>query len=572
MLWFGVMNRTRPFVALTLVALTLSCAAPQRPGRSAGATHLALGGAPPEVRTPDDLRGFLDELEAQELMVYEAQSLEGYYQWRGDEPHFVTPFARFGNDLHNRRDYAAVIEHWRGHVSDTTLARRLDVQHKAFLQSRADPAHVLALSDETSALQDSVNAFRFRVDGEPKTLTQLSEILTTERDRAKRQAAFLAMPQAAEAHTPAILRCMRDIDRIGREEGFANGAEAGLELSTLTRQQVLADLDAFESGTRATMQAMVARAAADLKLDHAEPWDIDYWLHLQELAGGNDAWPREPGLRRMNALMKDLGFKADSLPIDARVWDVPTGGITFPIRPPFESRLLTNPFTGSDFYETLFHEYGHCLNAVLTDPKLPPAFLLGDETPLSEGVAECLGHFAYDAHWLERAAGASPARAAELERVGKMQLLLWLRRSICCNAYFELTAYGNLDANLDSLYAATYRRFVGVELPPGRYFGYRDMFGTGPLYFQSYLYANMIATQLRDAMREQFGVADLTREKRVGPWLTAYCFAPGGSVPWPEKIRRATGKPLGTESLSRYLEGAMPAPAGGVKRAALGRP
>jgi len=527
--------------------------------RSAAPLHLPLGGAPPAVANEADLTGFLDELEAQELMVYEAQALEGYFQWRGDEPDYVTPFSRFGNDLRNRRDYAAVIEAWRGKVADTTLARRLEIQHKQFLQSRADPADVLRLSDVGSALQDSVNAFRFHIGGESKTLTGLSEILTNEKDRAKRQEAFLAMPQAAQAHTPAILECMRLLDRTGREEGFANGADAGLVQSSLTREQVLHDLNAFEAATRPTMQAMVARAHADLGVDRTEPWDIDYWLHLQELSGGNDAWPREPGLQRLNALMKDLGFNADSLPIDARVWDVPTGGITFPIRPPFESRLLTNPFTGSDFYETLFHEYGHCLNAVLTDGKLAPAFLLGDETPLSEGVAECLGHFAYDAHWLERTAGVTPQRAQDLERVGKMQLLLWLRRSICCNAYFELTAYGNLGMNLDSLYAATYRRFVCVDLPAGHYFGYRDMFGTGPFYFQSYLYANMIATQLRDAMRAQFGVSDLSREKRVAGWLTAYFFAPGGSVAWPEKIRRATGKPLGTESLARYLAGAMPA-------------
>jgi hypothetical protein len=308
--------------------------------------------AAPRVRTESDLRGFLDELEAQGLMVYEAQALEGYYQWRGDSPDFVTPFARFGNDLHNRRDYSDIIEAWRGKVADTTLARRLDVQHKLFLQSRADPADVLALSDTTNALQDSVNAFRFHVGGGIKTLTGLSEILATEADRAKRREAFLAMPQAGEAHSTAIVKCMRLLDR--------------------------------------------------------------------------------------------------------------------------------------------------------------------------------------------------------------MQLLLWLRRSICCNAYFELTAYGNLGANLDSLYAATYRRFVCVDLPPGRYFGYRDMFGTGPLYFQSYLYANMIATQSRDAMRAKFGASDLTREKRVAGWLTAYYFAPGGSVPWPEKMRRATGQPLGTESLARYLSGAMP--------------
>lgn len=556
------MMRSRRSFALALAVLALAALPAPHVSAEEAVYHLPLGGTAPEVRSEADLRGFLDELEAQELMIYEAQALEGYYQWRGNQPHFVTPFSRFGNDLRNRRDYAAIIEHWRGHVADTTLARRLDVQHKAFLQSRADPAHVLALSNATSALQDSVNVFRFRIGGQPKTLTGLSEMLSTESDRTLRREAFLAMPQAAAAHTPAILECMRRVDQIGREEGFPNGAEAGLELSTLTRQQVLRDLDAFEAGTRKTMLAMVARASSDLKLDRTQPWDIDYWLHLQEVAGGDDAWPREPGLSRMNALMKELGFHADSLPIDARIWDVPTGGITFPIRPPFESRLLTNPFTGSDFYETLFHEYGHCLNAVLTDPRLPPAFLLGDETPLSEGLAECLGHFAYDAQWLKRAAGVTPERAAALERVGKMQLLLWLRRSICANAYFELTAYGNLNANLDSLYAATYRRFVCVELPKGRYFGYRDGFGTGPLYFQSYLYANMVATQLREAMKSEFGVSDLTREPRVADWLTRHMFGPGGSVPWPEKIRRATGRPLGTEALSRYLEGAVPASGG----------
>ncbi|TMQ68468.1 MAG: hypothetical protein E6K78_01110 [Candidatus Eisenbacteria bacterium] len=521
--------------------------------------HLPLGGPAPVVKSEGDLRAFLDELEAQQFLVSEGVNLEGYYQWRGREPHFVAQFSRFGNDLRNRRDYAEIVEHWRGRVRDPLLARRLEIHHKAFLQSRVDPSLVIALSDAQNALQDSVNAFRFRVRGKRVTLTGITEILTTDADRSKRREAFLAYQQSAERHTRAILHCMELNDRIGRAEGFANGAEAGLVLSSLDRQRVLRDLDAFERSTRPTMLAIVERVKRDLGLDTAQPWDVDYWLHLQETAGGNDAWPREPGVERMMALMRDLGFKPDSLPIDTRVWDVPTGGITFPIRPPFEARLLTNPFTGSNFYETLFHEYGHSLNAVLTNPKLPAACLSGDETPMSEGLAECLGHFAYDRHWLERAAHLSPERAASLEQVGKLQLLLWLRRSICLNAQFEVTAYGDLHVNLDSLYAATYRRFVCVELPPGHFFGYRDLLATGPLYFQSYLYANMIATQLREAMSARLHAPDLTREKRVARWLTDTMFWPGGSVAWPDKIRRATGKPLGTEALARYLAGAMPA-------------
>ncbi len=546
-----------PLFLLATAALALVAGADlaARPALAAEAAfHLPLGGPAPVVRTEAELRAFLDELEAQRFMAYEALSLEEYYQWRGASPHYVTPFTRFDNDLRNRKDYAAVVEQWRGHVSDTTLARRLDLHHRDMLQSRADPALVIALADAVSAVQDSVNAFHYQVAGQPKTLTELGEILSTEPDRAKRQTAFLAYQQAATQHAAPIVHCMELYDQVGRQEGFANGAEAGLAQCSLERAQALAGIDAFERSTRPLMTSMLAQAKRDLKLSKVEPWDIDYWLHVQETQGGSDAWPREPGLARMKALMTDIGFAPDSLPIDARVWDVPTGGITFPIRPPFESRLLTNPFTGSDFYETLFHEYGHCLNAVLEDKEMPPSFLQGDETPMGEGLAETLGHFAYDRHWLARAASVPPERAAALERVGKMQLLLWLRRSICLNAWFELTAYGDLHQDLDSLYAVAYARFAGTPLPPGKWFARRDEFATGPMYLQSYLYANMIATQVRDAMRARFGVEDLTQEKRVAGFLTDYFYAPGARVPWPEKVRRATGKPLGTESLARYLD------------------
>ena len=520
--------------------------------------HLTLGGPAPRISTEKELRSFLDELEAQQFMVYEALSLEEYYQWKGYEPQLVTPFTRFANDLSNRADYAAIVERWRGHVRDTTLARRLELHHLAFLQSRADSKLVLALGDAQSRLQDTVSAFRFLVDGQPKTQTEITEILTNEKDRAKRKTAYLALQQGDTKYRGAVVSAMRLYDRIGRSEGFANGAEAGLAQTSLERAQVLKDLEEFERETRPIMESIVERAKADLKLDRVGPWDLDYWLRQQELAGGDDAWPREPGLERMKGLMKDLGFQPDSLPIDARIWDVPTGGITFPVRPPYESRLLSNPFTGSQFYSTLFHEYGHCLNAVFVDKNLSPVFLTGDQTPMSEGLAECLGFFAYDHHWLERKALVPPSRSLSLERAGKMGQFVWLRRSICLNAWFELTAYGNLRANLDSLYAVAYQRFTTVELPPGHFFGYRDMLATGPIYYQSYLYADLIAAQLQEAMQSQFGVQDLSREPRVAGWLTRYFFAPGGSVPWPEKVRRATGKPLGTEALAHYFADLMP--------------
>jgi hypothetical protein len=541
-------------LAALLVATGASGAAP--PAQAQAPARLALGGPPPRVRTEAELRGFLDELEAQELVLSEAALLEGYYQWKGETHHYAAAAARFLTDLQSRRDYATVIDAWNGRAKDSTLARRLFLHHRDFLVARAEPGLPVALVTLQAAIQDTVTAFRFDVRGRKLTLTELGELVDTSADRSLREAAFRARPQIAAHTEPPILRAIALIDRIGRQEGFPNGAAAGLANSSLEPRQVLDDLDRFEQATRPAYLVILDRVKADLHIDTVEAWDIDYWLHRQESASGTDAWPKAKGLERLHDLMRAIGFAVDSLPIDVKVWDVPTGGITFPIRPPFEARLLSNPFNGSQFYEVLFHEYGHAVNFTLMRPDLSPVFLRGDETPLGEGLAETLGYFAADHHWLERAAGVAPAQAARLEQAGRMQQLFWLRRTIALNAYAEISHYLHPRADLDSLYAAAYRRFIAVELPPGKWFATRDMFATGPLYFQSYLYADMIAAQLREAMRRQFGVDDLSAEPRVAAWLTQHFYAQGAAVPWPEKVRLATGTPLSTEALARYLEGA----------------
>lgn len=550
----GLRRATIPFCIAVLAGAAAITAPRGLRAQESVRVRMTLGGPPPAVRTEADLKAFLDDLESQQFAINTALGIETYFQWRGETTHRAAATNALANDLLNRPDYAAIVNAWQGKVSDSTLARRVALHARAFQQAKANPRLVLALSNLQSAIQDSIEKFRYTFAGQHYTSTALGEIVDTAGDRELRRGAYVAATQRTPVIGPSVLRAMALNDSIGRQEGFANGADAGLVLSSLNRTQVLHDLDAFERATRPAYLAMLGRVRNDLHITRVEPWDIDYWLTLQE-RGVADAYQQDQGLTRLHDLFKALGFHSDSLPIDVHVWDVPTGGITFPIRPPFEARLLTNPFTGSDFYETLFHEYGHALNAVLMRPDLSPIFLSGDETPMGEGTAETLGHFAYDRHWLARAANLAPAKAAALETVGKEQLLLWLRRTICLNAWIELNAYSNLHGDLEALTHESYQRFVGVELPPGQYFGDRDTFATGPLYFQSYLYANMIATQFRAAMREQFHTSDLSQDPRVAAWLTTNIYADGGRIPWATKVMRATGHPLTVDALVAYLSG-----------------
>jgi hypothetical protein len=546
---------SRPALPRLLAAalMSLGLASPlaaQKP--PAAPVPLGLGAPAPAVRTEAELARFLDDLELQQWALERSWALEAYAQWKGQAHHQVAGLQRLHTGLATRRDYARLVDQWKPRVRDSTLARRLELQAKFFLPAKGDPAQALALGDLQTAIQDSVRRFRFQVGGKALTMTELNAIVDSAADRDVRRRAFEAVPQISARIGAGIRQAMAMNDRLGRQQGFPSGAAAQLSLSTLTPTQVLRDLDAFEQATRPTYEALLARIRRDLKLERLEPWDLDYWFRVQQRAVA-DAYPIDQALPRIRALATGMGFQVDSLPITVTILDVPTGGVAFPIRPPYEARLLSNPFSGVQFYSTLFHEYGHTLHATLLRDDLPLGFLSLDERPATEGLAETLGHVAFDRRFLVRTAGVNPEQAAALERLGKLHHLLWLRRTIGANGYAEVQQYLDLEADFDSVYTAAYRRFVGVELPPGDYAGARDFFGTSPLYLPVYLYANMMAAQIREAMRREFGSEDLSAEPRVAEWLTRHFYGPGQSVPWPEKVRRATGRGLDARALAEFL-------------------
>jgi hypothetical protein len=537
-----------------MTTASLALAAPlaaQQP--HAAPTHMGLGAPPPAIRTEAELTRFLDDLEAQQWALDRAASLETYAQWKGLPYHRAEAMNRLNNELSTRRDYAKVIDQWKGRVQDSTLARRLQVEANYFLAAKADPALAVRLGEVQTAIQDTFRQYRYQLDGKELTQTQLGIVIDTSADRAARRRAYEAIPGLSARTAPLIRQAMAMTDRMGRQEGFPSGAASQLSLSGLTPTQVLRDLTSFEQATRPTYEALLARIARDLKIDKVEAWDLDYWFHLQEQQVSANAYPTDQAMQRIRALATGMGFNVDSLPITVTIYDVPTGGVAFPIRPAYEARLLSNPFPGGRFYSTLFHEYGHTLHAVLIRPDLPLSLLSADPQPATEGLGETLGHFAFDRRFLARVGGVNPEQAAALERLGKLEQLLWLRRSIGANAYAEAQAYLDLTANFDSIFTDSYRRFVGVDLPPGDYASTRDLFGTVPLYYPAYLYANMFAAQLREAMRKEFGTDDLSREPRVAGWLTRNFYGPGQSIPWMDKVRRATGRPLDSRALVQFL-------------------
>jgi len=73
-----------------------------------------------------------------------------------------------------------------------------------------------------------------------------------------------------------------------------------------------------------------------------------------------------------------------------------------------------------------------------------------------------------------------------------------------------------------------------------------------PVYNQNYLVAALIAAQVHETLRSEFGDGYM-ENPQVSRWLVERLYTPGESVPWRDRVRQATGKDLGIEAYVRQL-------------------
>lgn len=122
--------------------------------------------------------------------------------------------------------------------------------------------------------------------------------------------------------------------------------------------------------------------------------------------------------------------------------------------------------------------------------------------------------------------------------------------------------YKNPESNLDSVESEMYAKYLLVNLdtlasmnkskPFPSTFAASIWYTSYPCYYQNYIIAGMIATQVHEALADKFGDKVISDEA-VSQWLIENFYAQGESVEWTEKIRESTGKGLETGAYLRKL-------------------
>jgi oligoendopeptidase F len=488
------------------------------------------------------LRLFLDRLEQQLEQVSRTYSEMLFQQYQTKErPREMAEVEELQASLMTNPDYQGVVARFLGRVEDPLLARRLQAWDQQFRAARVSArSEIRRLVNEIS---DTIVQFRYQVQGDSLDLGGARAVLRLEQNRERRQAAWLSFEPLSRKLADRTRELFKLRNAAAREEGFATYAHMQLDAQGLTLDQVQSILEELAAASQSAYRQVIGRGADRHRLDAVQPWDVKFLLDGE---GGlpTRSFPKSGILPRLEEWGRDHGRELQQQGISVHFLDIPYNGLSMTIHSR-DIRILMNPADGHNYYKTAFHELGHAMHAAHGDPG---SYILRREPSVwGEGMAETLGYTVDDPAWLAHVG----LDAAEVAQAGALTMGPWFAylRQRSAHALFEYAAYADPDADLDAINAEIEARFLGCTLdgtcrwaaePNAWYSRY-------PVYWQNYVLADVIASQIHHDLRRRFG--SVWRNPEAVAHIERHYWAPAGALDWQEKLRRGTGEGLSTRAL-----------------------
>jgi oligoendopeptidase F len=500
---------------------------------------------PLSVQTVTDepaLVSFLDRLEEQLQQLQERLAELAFTQYRTKRrPEGMEELEAAQAAVMSNPDYQSVVARFCGKVSDPMLARRLDVWDQAFRSSRVTARPEVRKLVNT--ISDTIVQYRYDVQGQELNLGAVRQLLRTEPNRERRRAAWLAFAPLSQQLDSQTRELFHLRNRIAREEGFETYAHMQLAAQGLTLPQVRDTLEELAAASAPAYRALLEETAGEQKLSRVEPWDVKFLLDGQASLPVR-YFPRDAIMAKLEEWGRDHDHELDKLGISVHFLDIPYNGLCMTIRQG-DIRILGNPADGHNYYKTSFHELGHALHSAFNNPG--SHMLRREPSVFSEAMAELMSYTVNDTGWL----ATMGLRPSEVAAAGAMSMGPWFAylRQRSAHALFEYEAYANPDGELDLMNAGIESRLLGCEFNESPRWAAEPnaWYSRYPVYWQNYVLADVVASQIHHDLRRRFG--SVWRNQEALAYIKEQYWRPGGSVDWQEKLRRGTGEPMNTRAL-----------------------
>ncbi len=451
------------------------------------------------------------------------------------------------------------------------LARReLELLYQGLLPNQV-PEEIRHRIVELEASVDSrFNQHRASVGSRTLDENQIRRVLRESDDPAERREAW----EGSKTVGAAVADDVRELARLRNEAARGLGyrdwfalALATMEMDEKRLFQTLGECDTLTAGPfarwKAETDAALARRFA-CGVDELRPWHYeDVFFQEVPVTGSVDtseAFAETDVVALARKTFDGLGLptaaildRSDLFPRDGKSQHA----FCIDIDREGDVRVLANVEHDSYWADTMLHELGHGVFDLGYDRSLP-WLLRESHLTVTEGIAIMMGALAQESGWLRDVVGLPADEAdaldAGLRRRAAAESLVFVRW-VLVMTNFERAFYANPEADLSQIWWDLVSRHQLLTPPEGRHepdWAAKIHVASAPVYYHTYLYGHLIATQIRDALAREAG--GLLGGPAAGTFLTERVFRPGQSLRWDELVRRATGESLTATHLARAIE------------------
>ncbi len=435
-------------------------------------------------------------------------------------------------------------------LTDEEDKRRLELLMQTVLFSRVE-------ADETiTHLRDSLAQFdvnyRAEFEGAPQSSSYLYKIFRTDGNRSRREAAYRAWCSVGGELADGLGKLIRMRNQKARGLGYNNYFRMVFSQQGFDIDEYLTLLKTLDSLSREKYTALLENAKDRLGVEPLEIWDLAY--SYVDLSKKVDAYfPADSQMLYVKRSLKGIGFNLDKLPI---YFDLSSRegksqlAYAFPIKPPYDIRVLANLTDGIGSTQVLLHEIGHALHFAHINQERA-LFVTDFSSCWTEGMAQIIAALCDERQWLKEYPHLPPSLVEQFLIAKQERDIIGLRTTLV-RLYFEYEAYQNPNRDLNKLYWDLFEKYMLLprheDIKPWAAIIH---YTTHPVYLHNYLIADIITAQTMDYLEENY--SSIVDNPTIGAFLVQNYYRFGSRYDWRELLERGTGEKLNPTYLLRRL-------------------
>jgi len=448
-------------------------------------------------------------------------------------------------------DDAFLRELGRTSFSDALLKtrRKLFLNEAVYTRITNDPV----LTAVVEQITQQENAMRYKVGDRQLTRAELTDLLAHNPDRKLREQAWRATSQITTANSERIQTAIKLRNQLARKyssELFSTFMvrRKGMEVQTLFEW-----FEAIREKTEPEYQRSLERMRRELGISQVEPWDLEFYFSHFTNELESQKFSIEDGWAKAKELTAGLGYNLD--PVEMHVSDMSFGGAAYPVLYGREVKILANRYSGTYFYDRLLHATGHALHYQMM---VEPSFLLRNNyaEPMDEGMAQVIALMLYRPEVNTKLFALTPEQASIVGETYRLKTLFTVRNTIA-DSLSEFEAYADPDQDPSAVYNRMHAEYLGVDMHDTAVWAFNPMYGSDPIYLESFVVGEMVAHQIQHKTDQEFGTQ---WDKSAGKYLKTSFYSHGAAKGMDSLMRSGTGEPLTPRYLIHFLQNSFEQP------------